>query len=154
MSDRHTFEAAIEQGGGGGAYVTIPFDVEAAFGKKRVPVRVTIDGAPYRGLLVRMGGEHHILPVLKEIRARIGKQAGDRVEVTVQEDTEPKVVVPPADFAAALEAAPGAAAFFDGLAYTPRKEYVQWIESAKREQTRRDRVAKAVEMLAAGKKGR
>ena len=39
----------------GGAFVEIPFDVEKAFGKKRVPVRATIDGEPYRGSLVARG---------------------------------------------------------------------------------------------------
>lgn len=154
MSERHTFEAVIEEAGGGGAFVTVPFDVEVAFGKKRVQVAATFDGAPYRGLLVRMGGEHHVLIVLKEIRAAIGKQPGDRVEVTVEEDTEPRVIEPPADLRAALEAAPESAAFFEGLSYTHRREYVKWIEEAKREETRRSRIAKAVEMLAAGKKAR
>ncbi len=74
MTDVLSFSAPIEQAHGGGAYVTVPFDVETVFGKKRVPVQATIDGQPYRGLLVRMGGPCHVLGVLKEIRERIGKQ--------------------------------------------------------------------------------
>jgi hypothetical protein len=68
MSKAHTFQARIEAAGGGGAYVRIPFDVEAAFGKKRVPVNATIDGEHYRGTLVRMDTPDHILIILKEIR--------------------------------------------------------------------------------------
>ncbi len=153
MSERHTFRATLEPRGRG-AFVTVPFDVEKVFGKKRVPVRATIDGEPYRGSLVRMGGPSHLLIVVKAIRARIGKEAGDEVEVTLEEDAGPRTVEPPEDLAAALEADPRAGAFFAGLSYTHQREYVEWIEEAKREQTRRDRVRKAVELLREGRKER
>jgi|GEM_PF-185222 len=67
------------------AYVEIPFDVEAAYGRKRVPVHATFDGVPYNGQLVRMGTPGHILGIRKDIRAAIGKQAGDTVCVTLRE---------------------------------------------------------------------
>jgi hypothetical protein len=153
MSERHTFRATIESAGGG-AFVTVPFDVERAFGKKRVQVRATIDGEPYRGSLVRMGGPEHMLIVLKQIRERIGKQAGDEVEVKVEEETEPRRVEVPADLAAALADDPAAAEFFAGLSYTHQREYVLWIEGAKREATRRGRVERAVAMLREGKRAR
>ena len=75
--------AVIEDAGGGGMFVSIPFDVEAAFGKKRVKVIATIDGVLYRGSLMRMGGPCHILGVLKDIRRQIGKGLCDQVHVTV-----------------------------------------------------------------------
>ena len=68
-----------------GAYVEIPFDVQAAFGKARVKVLATFDGVPYNGSLVRMGTPGHIIGVRKDIRAKLGKQPGDTVHVTVQE---------------------------------------------------------------------
>ena len=68
-----------------GAYVVIPFDVKAEFGRGRVPVNATFDGEPYRGSLVRMGTPSHIIGIRKEIRAKIGKQPGDSVLVTLQE---------------------------------------------------------------------
>ncbi len=68
-----------------GAYVEIPFDVRAVFGKGRVKVRATFDGVPYDGSLVRMGTPGHILGIRKDIRAQIGKQTGDTVRVTIQE---------------------------------------------------------------------
>ena len=73
-----------------GAYVEIPFDVKAEFGKGRVPVLATFDGEPYEGSLVRMQTPGHIIGIRKEIRARIGKQPGDRVKVTIQERTVAK----------------------------------------------------------------
>ncbi len=134
--------------------MTVPFDVEQAFGSKRVPVCATIDGEPYRGTLVRMGGDCHMLIVLKEIRQRIGKQPGDEVEVMVQEDREPRVVEVPAELREALRSNPKAQSFFDALSYTHQREYVRWIAEAKREQTRANRITRTVEMLTSGKKPR
>ena len=68
-----------------GAYIEIPFDVKAEFGKGRVPVSVTFDGVPYDGMLVKMGTPCHIIGIRKDIRAKIGKQAGDSVAVVLQE---------------------------------------------------------------------
>lgn len=68
-----------------GAYIEFPYDVRAEFGKGRVPVTATFDGEPYDGSLVRMGTPGHILGVRKDIRAKIGKQPGDLVFVTIQE---------------------------------------------------------------------
>ncbi len=153
MSQRHTFHAVIENPGGGGAFVRIPFDVEQAFGKKRVPINATIDGEPYRGTLVRMGYPCHILIVLKEIRAKIGKDFGDEVEVTLEEDTDPRVVEVPADFQRALNENLIAKAAFAKMSYTHQREHVRAILEAKRAETRRDRIAKSIEMLKQGKKG-
>lgn len=67
------------------AYIEIPFNVKERFGRSRVPVRATFDGEPYDGLLVKMGTPCHVIGVRKEIRAKIGKQPGDIVHVTVRE---------------------------------------------------------------------
>ncbi len=68
-----------------GAYVEIPFDVKAEFGKGRVPVNATFDGEPYEGSLVRMKTPCHIIGIRKDIRAKIGKQPGDTIKVTLVE---------------------------------------------------------------------
>lgn len=68
-----------------GAYVEIPLDVKAVFGKSRVPVDATFDREPYQGSLVRMQTPCHILGLRKDIRTRIGKQPGDTVHVTIRE---------------------------------------------------------------------
>ncbi|HYD51851.1 MAG TPA: YdeI/OmpD-associated family protein [Gemmatimonadaceae bacterium] len=151
MPRRHSFTAPIESADGGGAFVSVPFDVEAAFGSKRPRIAATIDGEPYRGLLTRMGGECHLLIVRKEIRERIGKGPGDQVTVTVERDEAPREVAVPDDLAAALS---GAALRdrFDALAYTHRKEWVAWVTGAKKTETRTSRVARTVEALRAGQK--
>ncbi|WP_394778651.1 YdeI/OmpD-associated family protein [Undibacterium sp.] len=148
------FRGRIEQNDkdGGGAFVAVPFDVEQVFGGKRVKIKATIDGIAYRGTLIRMGDDCHRLLVLKEIREQLGKQPGDEVGITLQKDLEERTIAPPEDLQALLEANPAAQAYFEQLAYTYRKEYVRWIEDAKREATRQQRLLKAIDMLANHKK--
>jgi hypothetical protein len=154
MPNKHTFTAPIKNAGGGGAYVEVPFDVEKAFGSKRPKVKAMIEGVPYRGTLVRMGSECHMLPVLKGIREQIGKDFGDNVKITVEADVEPRVIEIPKDLLKEFKKDKEAKAFFDKLAYTHQKEYVQWINEAKKEETRQSRVVKTMQMLKKGKRGR
>lgn len=58
---------------------------------------------------------------------------------------------PPDDFIAALQATPAARATFDAFPPSQRREYVEWIVEAKREDTRTRRIAQAIEWLAEGK---
>lgn len=153
MSNKQNFTAVILNAGGGGAYVEVPFDVEKEFGSKKPRVLAMIEGVPYRGTLVRMGTECHVLIILKGIREQIGKTFGDEVTITVEPDTEPRQIEIPKDLAKELKKDKQAKAFFDKLSYTHRKEYVNWINEAKREETRQNRIAKTIEMLKEGKKG-
>ena len=68
-----------------GAYIEIPFECEMEFGKGRVPVTATFDGERYEGSLVRMKTPCYIIGIRKEIRAKIAKQPGDVVKVTIVE---------------------------------------------------------------------
>ncbi|MDV3429404.1 MAG: DUF1905 domain-containing protein [Bacillota bacterium] len=86
MSKLYEFEAEIKKVPDiDGAYIEIPFDVKAEFGKGRVPVFATFDGEPYEGSLVRMKTPCHIIGIKKDIRAKIGKQPGDTIKVTIRE---------------------------------------------------------------------
>ena len=86
MEPVYTFEAELKKVPDlDGAYVEIPFDVRAEFGKGRVKVRALFDGVPYDGSLVRMGTPGHIIGLRKDIRAAIGKQPGDTVRVVITE---------------------------------------------------------------------
>jgi hypothetical protein len=154
MTKKQTFTAVIQNAGGGGAFVEVPFDVEEAFGSKRPKVKAAIEGVPYRGILTRMGGDHHLLIILKGIREQIGKTFGDEVEITVEPDTEPRVIEIPKDLMKELKKDKEAKAFFDKLSYTHQREYVTWINEAKREETRQNRVVKTIEMLKQGQKAR
>jgi len=86
LSIVYEFEAVIKKAPDmDAAYIEIPFDVKQEFGKGRVPVHATFDGEPYDGSLVRMKTPCHIIGIRKDIRAKIGKQPGDTIKVTVRE---------------------------------------------------------------------
>jgi len=151
---KYRFTAAIQPAsvGSGGAFVLFPYDVEKEFGTRgRVAVHATFDGIPYSGSLIRYGNPQHMLGVLKSVRGQLGKGPGDSVSVEVWKDeTERKVDVPP-EFAKLLKKE-RLAATFDQLSFTHRKEYCRWITTAKREETRQARLAKAIALLKAGVK--
>jgi hypothetical protein len=133
------------------AYVEPPFDVEKVFGAKRVKVLATFDGVEYRGSLVRMGG-CYMLGLTQEIRKKIGKDYGDTIEVTIEKDEAERTVEVPADLQEALNSNPQAQKTYDELSYTGKKEYVNWITEAKKEDTRISRMEKAIQQLNEGKK--
>ena len=148
---KKSFTAVIQNAGGGGAFVEIPFDVEKEFGSKRPKVKAMIEGVSYRGMLVRMGSEHHMLIILKGIREQLGKTFDDEIKVTVEADAEARVVEIPKDLLKEFKKDKQAKVIFDKLSYTHQKEYVRWIEDAKKDETRQTRIIKTIEML---KKGR
>jgi len=153
MTKKHSFTATIQNAGGGGAFVEVPFDVEKVFDSKRPKVKAMIEGIPYRSTLMRMGSEHHILGVLKDIREQIGKSFGDEVTITIEPDTEPRLIEIPKDLMKELKKDKDAKAFFDKLSYTHQKEYVRWVDEAKKEETRQNRIVKTIEMLKKEKRG-
>jgi len=143
---RHEFEATIVAADRGGAYVAVPPAVVDAFGGRgRTPVVATFDGVEYRGSVVAMGSGM-VVGVLKRIRARLGKEPGDTIAVTLVVDDEPRRVDVPDDLRAALAAA-NVRSRFDALSYSHRREYVQWIEAAKRPATRQGRIEQTVERV-------
>ena len=144
-----SFDATIVEAKGGGAYVEVPSDVLAALGGKgRIPVRATFDGLDYRGSVVTMGGVRCI-GVLKEIRTRLGKGPGESIAVTLTPDSEERTVEVPADLRSALDEA-GASTAFATLSYSHQREYVEWIDEAKRPATRERRIAQTVTRITAG----
>lgn len=83
-----SFDAVILQNGTmDAAYVEVPFDIKALFGKGRLAVEATFDGVPYKGQIVKMGLPCYIIGVRKDVRAQIGKSFGDVVRVTFKERT-------------------------------------------------------------------
>lgn len=88
----YEFEAVIHKAPDmDGAYVEFPYDLKSEFGKGRVKVHAIFDGEPYDGSIVNMGVKNadgsvcYIIGLRKDIRAKIGKQAGDTVKVIIKE---------------------------------------------------------------------
>lgn len=154
MQPEHDFEAVLEAGDGdGGVFVVVPFSVPDVYGTRgRVPVQVTFDGYPYQGSITPLGDGHHALHVLKQIRKAVGKTIGDTVRVTLSRDVVERQMEAPTDLAEQLAANPKAAAYFAKLAYTHQREFVRWLEGAKKPETRAHRLAQTIEMLGQGRK--
>jgi uncharacterized protein YdeI (YjbR/CyaY-like superfamily) len=112
---------------------------------------VTVNGHTFRTTLFTMGGQP-LLGVNRDVREAAGVEVGETFVVEVEPDAEPRVVSVPPDLERALADAPDARGVFDGLSYTHRKEYVRWIEDAKRPETRSRRLERAVAMLRAKRK--
>jgi hypothetical protein len=153
---QYKFSATIQSvsgpSGRGGACVFFPYDVEKEFGTKgQVPVKITFDGVPYTGTMIKYGQPQHMLPLLKAIREKIGKGPGDSVSVVVERDASVRTVEVPDELTKILKKEK-LLPVFEKLSYTHRKEYVRWITEAKKEETRQGRLAKTVTMLRDGVK--
>jgi len=148
------FRALVRRKEGGEVCaIDIPFDVEKTFGSRgRIPVRGTLNGAAYRSSVFRMGGDCHFMVVNRQMREAAGVKGGETVPVTMECDTEERVIEPPADFARALKANKDARATWDKLSYTHQREHARNIEDAKKPETRQRRIEKSIQMLAAGKR--
>jgi hypothetical protein len=148
------FRATVELGGKTATGIAVPADVVAALGSgSRPAVTVTVGGHSYRTTVARMGGRF-LVPLSAENRTAAGVAAGDEVDVGIEPDTAPREVEVPADLADALAHDDAARATFDGLSFTHRKEWVRWLEEAKKAETRATRLAKTVESLRDGKRAR
>ena len=147
------FESRLEPMGPRGAWtcIAIPFNVHEAFGTRaRVPVKGTVNGFPFRSSVFPTGGGAHFMMVNKEMQRGAGVQSGDLVSVSIEKDAAPRTVDVPQDLASPLSEHLEARERFQKIPYSHRKEYVDWITSAKRSETRARRIEKALDMLAEG----
>ena len=134
--------------GGGGTLVPIPREVATKLGLKGFPkIQAMIAGTPYRGSLMPMGDGTYCLGVLKSIQEAAGVRQGDRITVLLELDTAPRTVEPPADLAKVLAKDKKAAAAWEQLSFTNRKELAVGLTSAKKPETRERRLKAAVEKL-------
>ncbi|UQX88565.1 YdeI/OmpD-associated family protein [Jatrophihabitans telluris] len=141
------FTAALELHGKTATGITVPPSVVEALGSgKRPKVVVTFNGYSYRTSVAPMGGLY-LIPVRAEIREAAQASAGDVLDVQIVVDEAPRTVDVPDDLAAALT--PAARARFDALSFSHQREHVEWISSAKKPETRANRIGKTVEKLSA-----
>ena len=128
----------------------VPFDLKEAFGRGRPPVAITIRGHTWRTTPGVYDGVGHVV-VNRNVKAATGIDAGDRVRVEMALDTAPRTVRVPTDLLKALAGEREAKAAFEKMSLTHRREYVEWIEEAKRPETRARRVTSTVERVRQGK---
>lgn len=129
-------------------YFYVPFSIPEVWGiKKSVKVKATIDKYFHRGLLMPDGKGNHCMGLKAAIMQELGKSAGDIVNVSLEIDTEERVVEIPPELKKLLAKNPKEKKYFDSLAFTHKKEYVEWITSAKKEETKLSRLEKMMKML-------
>jgi hypothetical protein len=134
--------------GGGGTLVPVPRDVAAKMDLKGLPkVNAVIAGQPYRGSLMPMGDGTYCLGVLRSIQEAAGVKQGDTITVQIELDTAPRTVEPPPDLARVLARDKKAAAAWQKLSFTNKKEMARGLDEAKRPETRERRLAAALGKL-------
>lgn len=132
------------------------FKAHCAFGFHKAAL--LFDGAPAKdgamGHFGRIAALSDLPPKRELVRlvraARKLNEEGAAAPATKAGKPKPPVEVP-ADLTAALRRNAKARAAFDGFPPSHRREYVEWIVEAKKDETRQRRIAQAVEWLAEGK---
>ena len=125
----------------------VPEEVDQALGGgKRQAVTITISGHAWNSRIAIMRSRY-LIGLSSANRRAAGVATGNEVEVEVELDVEPRVVVEPTDFADALDADPAARGAYDRLSYCRKREHVRAIETAKRRETRSRRIDAEVASL-------
>jgi hypothetical protein len=135
------------------AFIVLPADASAKLPtRSALTVEGAINGHAFRAVLQPDGQKSHWLPVtgamLKGAAARVGNVVMLDI-VPSKKDLETRV---PTDLRKALSEAPSAAALWSQITPVARRDWIQWITSAKQAETRARRVSNACDMLASGKK--
>jgi hypothetical protein len=123
-------------------FVEVPAAATEAIGHG--PVRGTLAGAAFRGTAGRSGGVLRV-PVTRDLLERAGVARGDRVEVALEVDPEPRPVEVPEELRAVLDADPALARVFASSPPSHRRAWARHVAEAKQPETRRRRAAKASE---------
>ncbi len=149
MKTQH-FTVSLEKADVKGAWTifVVPFDVQKTFKDTgHVKVIGTINGIPYRSIISPRGDGTHYMIVNKEIRNKAGIEAGNNVDVVMKHDTAPRTVEIPSYLEELFNKNKEAKKLFDERAYSHKKAFVHWINSAKKEKTKEKRANKTIDML-------
>ena len=144
------FKARLASRGPGAAwtFLEIPFSVEKSFGSKaRVPVSGTINGFAFRNSLLPQGDGTHSMAVSKALQAGARARSGDVVSVVMEVDRSERTVEVPSELKQRLASHREARTVFESLSYSHRKEFAEWVASAKQPQTRERRAEKSVHLV-------
>ncbi|MBC7879283.1 MAG: DUF1905 domain-containing protein [Anaerolineales bacterium] len=132
-------------------FVPIPFDPNDIWGvKQRHHIRGTVNGYKVRGSL-GSDGKQYFLILGAAWRRDCDVDTGTKVDVVLSPEG-PQSETLSSDIVSALDGEPKAKAFFESLATFYRKNYIRWIESAKKPETRTARIEEMISLLKAGKK--
>jgi hypothetical protein len=128
--------------------VDVPERVTAVLGAGRaVPVLARVKQRSVRTNLVPRGGGLHRLFLDTEMRRAAGADAGDRVTVELELDERSRKAKLPPDVARALRSTKGGRAAFAELTQNQQREFLSYIEQAKKKETRERRIDQGVELI-------
>lgn len=140
--------------GGSWAFLVLPASASAKLPTRGLStVQGTINGHPFQATLEPDGQRSHWLKVNRKLREDAGAAVGDVVALEITPVGEQLELSVPTDLREALAAAtPEARAVWSDITPAARRDWIYWITTAKRPETRARRVHNACEMLAAGKR--
>jgi Domain of unknown function (DUF1905)/Bacteriocin-protection, YdeI or OmpD-Associated len=135
-------------------FLTLPKEASAKLPSRGMTsIEGTFNGHPFQATLEPDGQGGHWLKVDRKLREAAGAEAGDVVSLEIAPvAAEPEPRVPPGLRKALAVAHPNARAVWSDITPIARRDWIQWIESAKREETRLKRIESACDMLAKGKR--
>ena len=142
-----TFQTILLQAGKTATGIEVPPEiVESLSPSKKPAVKISLNGYEYRSTIAVMGGKF-MLPVSAEHRTGAKIKGGDSLTVTLELDTEPRILEIPADLATAFEQNASAKAKFEALSYSQKRLHTLSVQGTKNPETRAKRVIKAIEAL-------
>jgi len=147
---KQKFQTTILTSGKTATGIRVPDDIVERLGAgKKPPVKISINKYTYRSTIAVMNGTF-MVGINADVREKAGVKGGDKINVEIELDTEPREITLPPDFKKVLDKNATARKFYEGLSYSRKKNYVLPIEQAKTEETRQRRIEKAITDLKAG----
>ena len=114
---------------------------------KYIPVVATVGGKSTRTTIVPAGGGKYRMQINTAQRKAARVDWGDAVSVELRIDLASRAVPIPADLRAALAKHPKARKGFDEMPPGHRRQFLMWVASAKRPETRRKHLDRAIDHL-------
>ncbi len=138
---------------GSWSFLILPKQVSAKLPTRgQTTVKASINGHPFRATLEPDGQKGHWFKVTSKMRAAAAVEAGERVALEILSTDAKSEASVPADLRKALAALPQARTVWSDITPAARRDWIHWIKSAARSETRARRIHNACEMLAAGKR--
>jgi len=143
------FTAKIQTGNRGDLGASVPDNVSSALPGKRTPIVVKINGFESQSFVAPVKDGGHLLLINKEMRQGATVKAGDTASFEFRIDDAPRELVVPEELKAALAEIPEAAEIFNGMSFSHRREFIEWIAEGKKPETRISRSEDAIAMILA-----
>jgi Domain of unknown function (DUF1905)/Bacteriocin-protection, YdeI or OmpD-Associated len=141
------FSTVLLQGGKTATGIKVPDEIiEKLGGGKKPPVKLTINAHTYRSTVAVMGGVF-MVAVSAENREAAKIKAGDKIDVTIELDTEERILEIPPALQSALNKNAAAKKKFESLSNSRKKVLMLPVQNAKTKETAERNIQKAIASL-------